>query len=227
MRVTAAQVSDRPPVVRTGPICRLLTLAAALLAAAQAPIAQSQAGGGSEAAPADAVITSVGRFVETFAARGAAVLRDTSLTPEARDDAFRAMLLDGFDTYGGARFALGRGWPIATPAQREEFVALFRQELLRKGKQLFEGYEGEVLEVQRVQPFGPDKLMVETKLSNPAARINDIDFVVRPTGDRFQIVDVRLEGFSMLDAYRSRFIGPLMQGGVEAVLRSLRERSSL
>ncbi len=51
-------------------------------------------------------------------------------------------------------------------------------------------------------------LVVESKLSNPDARINDIDFVVRKTGNRFQILDVRFEGISLLDSYRSE--EPLM-----------------
>ncbi len=227
MRVRSVQDFNRRPTVWAGPLCRRLTLAAALLAAVQTPAAHPRAAGGTQGAPADADAAPAAGFVQSFAARGAAVLRDDSLTAEARDDAFRAMLLEGFDTEGGARFALGRGWATATPAQRDEFVALFRRELLRKAKQLFENYEGEDLKVQRVQRMGPDTLLVETKLTNPAARIKDVDFVVRKTGGRLQIVDVRLEGFSMLDAYRTRFVPYLMQGGVEAVLRSLREPTTL
>lgn len=201
-------------------MCRLLVLCTALLAAAQFPNAQPGAAGEDRAADTDVI--AVTRFVDSFVVEAVAVLTDGSLAPQARDEAFRSMLLDGFDTYGGARFALGRGWRTATRDQRDEFVALFRQELLRMGKELFEGYEGEVLDVRRVQPLGSEKFMVETKLSNPDARINNVDFLVRRSGTRFQIVDVQLEGFSMREAYRSEFVGPLFHGGVERVLQLLR-----
>jgi phospholipid transport system substrate-binding protein len=226
MRDTPVQVPGLLPGVRLGTWCRLLAFIAALLAGAELPSAQPSAAGEGRAAVVDADVIAVARFVQSFAAEGVAVLTDGSLTPEARDEAFRSMLLAGFDTYGGARFALGRGWRVATPSQRDEFVALFRQELFRMGKQLFEGYEGEVLEVRRVRPFGPGKFMVETKLSNPDARISDIEFLVRKSGARLRIVDVRLEGFSLLETYRTEFVGPLFRGGVERVLQLLRPREA-
>ncbi len=94
-------------------------------------------------------------------------------------------------------------------------------------KELFEGYaEGEVLEVVRARPLGAGKFMVETKLTNPDARIDDIDFLVRKSGARLQIVDVQLEGFSLRETYRREFVTPLFQGGVERVLRRLRPREA-
>ncbi len=170
-------------------------------------------------------VAAVTQFVEGFVADAVAILSDDALAPEARDEAFRAMLLAGFDTYGGARFVLGRGWRVATQDQRDEFVALFREELLGKAEELFEGYEaGEVLEVKRVLDRGSGKFLVETELTNPEARITEVDFLVRKSGARLQIVDVRLAGFSLREIYRREIVAPLFHGGVEGVLRTLRPR---
>jgi len=169
-------------------------------------------------------LAAAGDFVSSFAARAVAVLRDENLAPARRDEEFRRLLFEGFDTYGGARFALGRGWRNASESQRSEFVALFRQDVLRMGKRLFEGYEGEVLRVVRVRPFAEDKIVVETRLSNPEARINEIDFLVVRNGGHFQILDVRLQGFSVLETYRSELVGPQFRGGVDGVMSYLRRR---
>lgn len=190
-------------------------LTAVLIQAAQ-PLA-AEAGEG----PA---LAAAGDFVAAFAARAVAVLRDESLPPSRRDEEFRRLLFEGFDTYGGARFALGRGWRTASEDQRSEFVALFRQDILRMGKRLFEGYEGEVLKVNRVRPFAEGKIVVETRLSNPEARINEIDFLVGRSGEGFQILDVWLQGFSVLETYRSELVGAQFRGGVEGVMRLLRRR---
>ncbi len=207
--------------MRPAVICRRFALFAALLAGVQ------DLNAAAEERAADDDVVAVTSFVETFVANAVAILTDESLPPGERDEAFRAMLMEGFDTFGGARFVLGRGWRMATREQRDEFVALFRQELLRKAKELFEGYEaGEVLEVMRVLALGAGKFMVATELTNPEARINDVDFLVRKTGARLQIVDVRLEGFSLRETYRREFVPPLFQGGVERVLRRLRPREA-
>ncbi len=208
-------------------MCRLLVLCAALLAGAQLWSAPPSTADEDRVGLEESDVVAVTSFVETFVAQAVAILTNESLPPERRDEAFRAMLLAGFDTYSGARFALGRGWRMATQDQRDEFVTLFRRELLRMAKELFEGYaEGEVLEVRRVQPLGAGNFMVETKLTNPDARIDDIDFLVRKSGARLQIVDVQLEGFSLRETYRTEFVGPLFQGGVEGVLRRLRPREA-
>ncbi len=207
--------------------CRF-ALVAALLAGAPLPGAQPRAADQARPGPQASDVAALTAFLDSFVDGAVAALTDESLGPEARDEAFRVLLLAGFDTYGGARFVLGRGWPVATRDQRDEFVALFREELLGKAKQLFEGYEeGEVLEVTRVLGFGADRFLVETELSNPEARITDVDFLVRKSGGRLQIVDVRLEGFSLRDTYRREMVGPLFQGGVEGVLRMLRPREGL
>jgi len=208
-------------------MCRRFALVAALLAGAQLPGARASAEDAARGGPKDSDTVALTAFLESFVSGAVAILTNESLLPERREEAFRTMLLEGFDTYGAARFVLGRGWRLATRDQRDEFVALFREELLRKAEELFEGYEeGEVLEVVRVQRLDTGKFMVATKLTNPEARINDVDFLVRKSGARLQIVDVRLEGFSLRETYRREFVGPLFQGGVERVLRRLRPREA-
>jgi ABC-type transporter MlaC component len=76
--------------------------------------------------------------------------------------------------------------------------------------------------VVRVRRLDSGKFTVATKLTNPEARIDDVDFLVRRSGARLQIVDVRLEGFSLRETYRREVVGPLFHGGVERVLRMLR-----
>jgi phospholipid transport system substrate-binding protein len=165
------------------------------------------------------------RHVEDFALGAAALLSDTSLSEARRDESFRRLLLQGFDTRGGARFALGHGWRAASEAQREEFVRLFQKDLLRTAKVLFEGYEGELLEVERVLPWGESQVFVESRLTNPEARIDDVDFRMGHAEGGFQIIDVHLEGLSVLSAYRSEFVDRLFRGGVEGVIELLRERN--
>jgi hypothetical protein len=108
----------RPPRLRPGKGLALLCCRVALFAALLAG-AQSLATAAEESTDDDDIgeVAAVTRFIETFVADAVAILSDRALAPEARDEAFRAMLLAGFDTYGGARFVLGRGWRVATRDQ--------------------------------------------------------------------------------------------------------------
>src|SRR5262249_4152213 len=54
------------------------------------------------------------------------VLQAPNLTPDARRAAVRDLAIEVFDTTESAKRALGPHWQRRTPAEREEFVRLFR-----------------------------------------------------------------------------------------------------
>lgn len=166
-------------------------------------------------------------FIQEFIAGGVATLRDDSLTSEARDGIFHRFILESFDSDFAGRFAFGRGWNIATAKQRKEYLVLFRADMLRVGNRLFRGYRDETLEVLRIVEQATGKLLVHTRLTNPRSRVRDIDFRLRPEDGSFRIIDVRLEGFSMLSSYRAEITGRLLQGGVAGVLEMLRQRNAM
>jgi phospholipid transport system substrate-binding protein len=166
-------------------------------------------------------------FIHEFIAGGVAALRDDSLSPAERDGIFHRFILDSFDSDFAGRFALGRGWNIASAKQRKEYLDLFRADMLRVGNRLFRGYRDETLEVLRIIRLANGKLSVETRLTNPRSAVRDIDFRLRSDDGSFRIIDVRLEGFSMLSSYRAEITGRLLQGGVEGVLEMLRRRNAL
>ena len=166
-------------------------------------------------------------FIRDFIDGGVAVLRDDSLTPAARSGIFHQFILDSFDSNFAGRFAFGRGWNIANARQRKEYLELFRADMLRVGNRLFRGYRDETLEVLRIVQQATGKLLVHTRLTNPRSAVRDIDFRLRPENGSFRIIDVRLEGFSMLSSYRAEITGRLLQGGVAGVLEMLRQRNAL
>jgi len=172
-------------------------------------------------------VSAAENFIQDFIAGGVAVLRDESLTPVARDEIFHQFILKSFDSNFAGRFALGRGWNMATVKQRQEYLDLFRADMLRVGNRLFRGYRDETLEVLRIVEQATGKLLVHTRLTNPNSAIRDIDFRLQPENGGFRIIDVRLEGFSMLSSYRAEITGRLLQGGVAGVLELLRRRNAL
>lgn len=200
----------------------VVVLAACALSLAPAPKASAAI---DDCCPVGEVeATAATTFVHAFIDRGVAVLRDESLTRQERDAVFHDLILTCFDTEFASQFALGRGWRMASQKQRDEYRRLFREDMLRIGNRLFRSYEDETLEVMRVVPQDGGDLFVHTRLTNPESAVRDVDFRLRAYDKGYLIIDVQLEGFSLLSAYRSEFVGRLLQGGVEGVLEMLRQR---
>src|SRR2546422_878046 len=77
-----------------------------------------EAGAGPPTETLTAVVTTVNRLLED------PTLREK---PEDLHTAIRAVVADRFEARLAARLVLGRDWDIRTPAEREEFVQLFKE----------------------------------------------------------------------------------------------------
>lgn len=164
-------------------------------------------------------------FVQAFSDQAVSILQDETLADEEQTILFRAMLVEGFDTDRAARFSISRGWRQLSPEQRETYVALFRDDLINLGLGFFADYEGENLVVERSVARKENEFYVYTRLSDPDVAIDNIDFQVAKTPEGHRILDIELEGFSILHSYRSNFIEHLFRGGVEAVISHLETRA--
>src|SRR3989449_6557287 len=77
-----------------------------------------EAGAGPPTETLTAVVTTVNRLLED------PTLREK---PEDLHAAIRAVVADRFEARVAARLVLGRDWDIRTPAERDEFVHLFKE----------------------------------------------------------------------------------------------------
>jgi phospholipid transport system substrate-binding protein len=136
-----------------------------------------------------------------------------------------------FDTM--SRLAVGKDWRTATPAQKERFVAEFRQFLLRF-------YTGALIEYTKGNKI-PDGLMrfLPLRASDDVKRVTVRSEVVQPSGgppipvnyqmhlnnNAWKVVDVQVDGVSMVANYRSSFSTELRKGGMEGLIKTLERRN--
>ncbi len=78
----------------------------------------------------------------------------------------------------------------------------------------------------RVEPTGDDEFIVYTRHSARDVAIRKIDFRLRPDGERYRIVDVWLDGFSVVSLYRNEYTEILIDGGIEGLIETLRAHPS-
>ncbi len=119
------------------------------------------------------------------------------------------------DVEAVARFALGRHWSAATPAQRERYVGLFLKSLVNNIASRMASYQGGlghiVILPPVVHPDGTDWVPTLVKGANtPEAHVS---WVVETSPGPMRIVDVVAEGMSLRLAKRSDFEAYLSRHG--------------
>jgi phospholipid transport system substrate-binding protein len=127
------------------------------------------------------------------------------------------------------RLALGRHWRTATPAAQDEYLALFRRLVLQRfverlgryaGAQL--GELGERFEIQASHALNERDTLVQSVLFTPGGGSLRIEWRLRGGEGPPVIIDLIVEGVSLLVTQRSEFAAVLERSGMEGLLAQLR-----
>jgi phospholipid transport system substrate-binding protein len=126
------------------------------------------------------------------------------------------------------RLVLGRYWRAAGDEQRQDYLALFRGYVLAGITRRLGGAKGiEKVEVTDSQPASGRDSMVATMitLGNGAAP-SRVEWRVRQKGASYRIVDVVVEGVSLVVTNRDQFAAIVAESGMDGLLRELRDWST-
>jgi phospholipid transport system substrate-binding protein len=167
-------------------------------------------------------------FVREFSAQAIGVLADQSLSGEHRQQAFRDLLTAGFDVKAISRFVLGRYWRRATEVQRAEFTGLFEDLIVATYSRKFSDYSGQTLKVEAIREENEKMAAVASRILRESGEPIRIDWRLLRRNGSWRIVDVVVEGMSMVLSQRSEYAAVIKGDGgkIEGLLTKLREKTA-
>ncbi len=205
---------------RTHGVLRLARMATAVLVAAVSCLAAPGVRAATESeAGARAVIAET---VEEILA----VLRDESAPTQDRIRSIEEIVYGRFDLYVMSRLVLARNWKRFSEEQKAEYVEQFRQYLTNSYGNRIERYDQQRVEIigERKEPRGD--VVVRTKIVGGEFEGTLVDYRLRnQTGD-WRVIDVVIEGISMVSNYRDQFKSIVSSGGPELLLEKLKEKNA-
>jgi phospholipid transport system substrate-binding protein len=181
--------------------------------------------GGLGAARAEPAADAAG-FVNDMVGQAIKTLDNKQLTEQDRVNHFRTLLLQDFDMPLIARFVIGRYWAEASDQEKQQFQALFQEYVVRAYAQRFSEYSGETVKILGSRKASETSTLVQSQVLRPnGAPPAKVDWRVRKGDAGFKVVDVDVEGVSMVLTQREEF-GSVMQrtGGVAGLNKTLEEK---
>lgn len=178
-------------------------------------------------APARAADQGAGEFIKVLGESAVEVLRDKENTSfSEREAKFRKLFVKGFHIGTISRFVLGRYWKTATKEQLKKYNDVFLDFLVRVYASRFDSYNGETFEVLDVLDGPNDKdTIVRTRILRPSGgEPVGVDYRVRKFDGEYKVVDVNVEGISMLHTHRVEFASVINRKGMDGFLSDLQER---
>ena len=206
-------------------LCRrdLLAIAAGLLVSAPLvrPIAALAARPGAE------------QVVQDLADQIWATLNTTGADDSARVDRLMALLEAHTDVDLISRLALGRYWSELPETQQKDYQQLFRDVVIRSLARRLNGYDPDAkdpiekrFQILGSAPAGKSDTLVRSKVFPRDGPPVALDWRVREGDAGAVIIDVIVEGASLLVSQRSEFAAVIERHDLNGLLAELRARAA-
>jgi phospholipid transport system substrate-binding protein len=148
--------------------------------------------------------------------------------PDAIYGLIESDILPHFDFDRMSRWVLARYWRTATPQQRSQFETQFRNLLVNTYGSTLLRYSGEKISYQptRLDPAS-DMALVRTSVLNPdSGQSIPIDYRVYDNHGEWKVVDLTIDGVSLVTNYRHSFAETLKQHGIDGLIRHLKTHNN-
>ena len=166
-------------------------------------------------------------FIRQLANDAFGILNDTRLTQNERDEAFRSLLKDGFALDYVSRLVLGRHRRTASKAQMAEYDRIFPEYILRIYASRLTEYGDEEVIVVGTTPAGKRDIYVRSKISRPDGPPLAADWRVRRIKEKFKVIDLKIEGISMVITQRDEFLAKIASSGFDSLIANLKRQAEL
>ena len=179
-------------------------------------------GAATTTSPAD----SAKALIEQTVVQVLGVLRDKSRTAGQRRLELEKIAHARFDFRTMARLVLARDWKRLDSEKRDEFVDQFTTYLANDYGSRIDRYQQEQVKVLGEQPKPRGDVEVRTKIVGGANDGAIVDYRMRQGKEGWRIIDVVIEGISLVANFRDQFREVIARGGPEALLQKLKEKNA-
>ena len=155
-----------------------------------------------------------------------AVLNDASLSGQERRSRIEKIAYRRFDFVTMSRLAVARYWKRFTSDQQKELVREFKAFLARTYGDRIDRYNQEQIEIVGEREETRGDVSVLTRIVGGEYDTAEVDYRLRGKDGSWRIIDVKIEGISLVLNYRDQFKTVLSRGGPEGLIEALREKNT-
>ncbi len=134
------------------------------------------------------------------------------------------------DTQWIAKFVIGAAWRSASEEQRAHYAELYRDFLVQTYVSTYAtGDDQKVIDIKvvEVKEQANDNFLTRTEVKLSNAKKMNVEYLAKPDGNGYKIIDVVIEGVSLLSTHRTEFAQVASKGGVGGVIQKLEKLTQL
>lgn len=166
-------------------------------------------------------------FVRQVTSDGIEEIINADVSQKVKDERFEKLFNDALDLDFIGQFVLGRYWKTATPAQRDAFIAVYRELNIKTWSARFDEFKGKSFVFVGTTPStSANQIFVNTTVAMDQGQPAKVIWRVKQKGDSFKIVDIIIENVSLAITARNEYTAFIKNnaGGVDALIKDLQKK---
>lgn len=175
--------------------------------------------------PAEPQVSAPVALVTSTMDEAIAILNDPKLSRSDRLSRLEDIARRRFDFAAMSRLVVANYWKRFTPEQKRQLVDEFESFLARTYGERIDRYTNEKVEVVGEQEQGR-YVKVLTKIVGGDYGGAEVNYRLLETHGEWRVVDVEVEGISLVLNYRDQFKAVLGRSGPEGLIQALRDKNA-
>ena len=164
-------------------------------------------------------------FLKDLVSMAASAMQGDGGNLAHREAVYRNLLADGFDMAFIARVSLGKHWRKISKAERQAYVGVFSEFILKSYAPALGGFDPANFHVNDAIERGKRDILVQTNIVQPSRSPISAGWRIRNVEGKLQIIDIIIEGVSMALNQRREFQGVVAKSGMSGLMEMLRART--
>jgi phospholipid transport system substrate-binding protein len=167
------------------------------------------------------------QVVDGLATQVIAVLKDAALSSAQKRERIEQIAYGAIDFTTLSKLVLARNYAKFSPEQRSQFEAEFKRHLSMTYGRNIDSYQNEKVQITGERPESRGDVTVQSKILRGSASENiAVDYRLRQADGQWKIIDVIIEGVSLVSNFRSQFQDIVAQGGPQKLLTLLADKNA-
>lgn len=162
-------------------------------------------------------------FVDGFASKVLEIVRNDKTSRSEKQQKIEDLFSDKVDIDFIAKFVLGPSWRAATPQQQQDYIAAYKPFILKNYSGRLTKYSGQTYTLKGARGQG-DVVYVTMLIQDPQGQTATLDYRLREVGGALKIVDITVEGVSLLNTQRSEFRSVVDSKGIDGLIDALKKQ---
>lgn len=135
-------------------------------------------------------------------------------------------ILPSFDFNKICRLVMGKNWRKMSAEQKEEFSAGFKMLLLRTYAIALSKYTDQKITVLPMKKQKGSIVTVKTEITQSSSQPINVDYALSNSTGKWLVIDLIIEGVSMVTNYRSQFGSSIRTNGIDGLLKELENKNN-